>query len=193
LSLINRALAAVDILKITRHASSNDQFDWGTYLPHLAQNFRVKKFEYKKIFDEVLNHKHVKNEINRVARITVRESDVSLEEEDVLYDKIVGQLTRRAYQLLMDMRCTLSDKLLRLTSYVLYKLLPCFLSGVVAHQAQIEMIKEAQQKMPNTPLVFLPLHRSHLDYILVTFILLNHDIRPPQVAAGDNLNIPVFG
>lgn len=186
-------MAAVDILKITRHASSNDQFDWGTYLPHLAQNFRVKKFEYKKIFDEVLNHKHVKNEINRVARITVRESDVSLEEEDVLYDKIVGQLTRRAYQLLMDMRCTLSDKLLRLTSYVLYKLLPCFLSGVVAHQAQIEMIKEAQQKMPNTPLVFLPLHRSHLDYILVTFILLNHDIRPPQVAAGDNLNIPVFG
>jgi glycerol-3-phosphate O-acyltransferase 1/2 len=43
------------------------------------------------------------------------------------------------------------------------------------------------------PLVFLPLHRSHLDYILISFILLNNNIRSPLVAAGDNLKIPVFG
>jgi glycerol-3-phosphate O-acyltransferase 1/2 len=39
----------------------------------------------------------------------------------------------------------------------------------------------------------LPTHRSHLDYILVTWIMYNTDIRAPHVAAGDNLIIPIFG
>lgn len=141
----------------------------------------------------MLNHKRLRTEIERVARNVVRGSNVSFEDEDKYYEQVLREYTAKTRRLLMEMRHTLSDKLLRLTSYVLYKLLPCFLSGVVAHPAQIEMIKVAQEKMPNTPLVFLPLHRSHLDYILVTFILLNNDIRCPQVAAGENLNIPVFG
>lgn len=189
---INRALAAVDILKVTQYASLS-KVDWGTYFPHLAQNLRLKKFDYPPVFDKVFNHKHVRHEIERVAREKVRESDVNFEDEDKYYEEVLKEYTKKAHRLLVDMRHTLSDKLLRLTSYVLYKLLPCFLSGVVAHPAQIEMIKKAQEKLPNTPLIFLPIHRSHLDYILVTFILLNHDIKCPQVAAGDNLNMPVFG
>lgn len=91
------------------------------------------------------------------------------------------------------MRSKISDLLLRITSWVLYKLLPCFMSGVAAHPAQIDMLKAATAKAPNAPLIFLPLHRSHLDYILISFILLNNDIRSPIVAAGNNLRIPFFG
>uniref|UniRef100_A0A182T3G9 Phospholipid/glycerol acyltransferase domain-containing protein n=1 Tax=Anopheles maculatus TaxID=74869 RepID=A0A182T3G9_9DIPT len=67
------------------------------------------------------------------------------------------------------------------------------MSGVAAHPAQVEMIKRAIEKHPDVPLIFLPLHRSHLDYIMVSFILLNNDIKCPLVAGGDNLRIPVFG
>jgi glycerol-3-phosphate O-acyltransferase 1/2 len=77
------------------------------------------------------------------------------------------------------------------TSWLLYKLLPCFLTSVVAHPAQLQMLKEASNT--GLPLIFLPMHRSHLDYILMSFILLNNNIRSPLVAAGDNLRIPVFG
>lgn len=190
---LDRAQAAVDILKVTQHAPRKNKYDWGTYFPHIAQNLRVKKYNYKPIFDSVLNHKRVQHEIEKVARDAVRASDVPFEMEDMYYEKMLDKSKKRAYKLLYDMRHTLSDGLLRLTSQVLYKLLPWFLSGVVAHPAQIEMLKVAQKKLPNTPLVFLPLHRSHLDYILVTFILLNNDIKCPQVCAGENLNIPVFG
>jgi glycerol-3-phosphate O-acyltransferase 1/2 len=55
----------------------------------------------------------------------------------------------------------------------------------------VEMIREAERK--GLPLIFLPLHRSHLDYILLTFVLMNNGIKAPIVAAGDNLIIPVFG
>lgn len=99
----------------------------------------------------------------------------------------------RAKRVLLDMRSTISDLMLRLTSWVLYKLLPCFLTGVVAHPAQVDMLKAASAKAPGAPLIYLPLHRSHLDYILVSFILLNNDIRSPIVAAGNNLRIPFFG
>lgn len=189
----HRALAAVDILTLTTHVYQSTKFHIMNYFPHLAQNLRLKKYDYKPIFDLVLNHRRLRAEIERVAANAMRASSASFEDEDKYYEEALRKYTDKTYQLLLDMHCTMSDKLLRLTSYVLYKLLPCFLSGVVAHPAQIEMIKVAQEKMPNTPLIFLPLHRSHLDYILVTFILLNHDIRSPKVAAGDNLNMPVFG
>jgi glycerol-3-phosphate O-acyltransferase 1/2 len=79
----------------------------------------------------------------------------------------------------------------RLTSYVLYKLLPLFLTKVVVNREQVQRIKEAADS--GIPLIFLPNHRSHLDYILMTFILVNNGIKAPLVAAGDNLNIPLFG
>lgn len=79
----------------------------------------------------------------------------------------------------------------RVTSWLLYKLLPRFLTSVVAHPAQVQMLMKASNT--GLPLIFLPMHRSHLDYILISFILLNNNIRSPLVAAGDNLRIPVFG
>ena len=42
-------------------------------------------------------------------------------------------------------------------------------------------------------MIFLPTHRSHLDYVLISFALFSYDIRMPHVAAGDNLRIPFFG
>ncbi|KAG5671432.1 hypothetical protein PVAND_001628 [Polypedilum vanderplanki] len=192
ISAHDRAKAAVDILKETTHVNRKG-YDWASFFPHLAQNIRVKKYEYKPVFEKVLKHKRLQREIERVAKDAVRESDVSFEMEDIYYEQMLEKCKKKAYKMLVTMRCTLSDKLLRLTSYVLYKLLPIFLSGVVAHPAHIEMLKVAQKKMPNTPLIFMPVHRSHLDYIMVTFILLNHDIKCPQVCSGDNLNIPVFG
>ena len=43
-----------------------------------------------------------------------------------------------------------------------------------------------------TPIIFLPSHKSHMDYIIMTFILVNMGIHPPRIAAGDNLRIPII-
>jgi glycerol-3-phosphate O-acyltransferase 1/2 len=57
--------------------------------------------------------------------------------------------------------------------------------------ACVERLRRA--KAAGLPLVFVPLHRSHLDYILVTFALYITGLRPPLVAAGENMSIPFFG
>ncbi|UTW14038.1 1-acyl-sn-glycerol-3-phosphate acyltransferase [Marinobacterium rhizophilum] len=42
-------------------------------------------------------------------------------------------------------------------------------------------------------LVYLPCHRSHMDYLLLSWALYRHGLMLPHVAAGDNLDIPVIG
>jgi glycerol-3-phosphate O-acyltransferase len=42
-------------------------------------------------------------------------------------------------------------------------------------------------------IVYVPCHRSHVDYLLLSYIMYKRGLMPPQVAAGDNLNIPVIG
>ncbi|MFW6094322.1 MAG: glycerol-3-phosphate 1-O-acyltransferase PlsB [Pseudomonadota bacterium] len=42
-------------------------------------------------------------------------------------------------------------------------------------------------------LVYVPSHRSHLDYLLLSYLLFQHGLMIPHIAAGDNLNQPVLG
>lgn len=42
-------------------------------------------------------------------------------------------------------------------------------------------------------LVYAPCHRSHVDYLLVSYILYDQGPMIPHVAAGDNLDMPVIG
>jgi glycerol-3-phosphate O-acyltransferase len=41
--------------------------------------------------------------------------------------------------------------------------------------------------------VYVPTHRSHMDYLLLSYLLYTHGIVPPHIFAGINLNLPVVG
>lgn len=204
-----------NLLHITPHAGRkpyNSMFDWGVYFPFIAQSFRMKQFPFTQVSGLVLKDPVLQRAIKQASEDALKEEKNSRtrrnserilpetdpdtdddELENLAYQKILKKQEKRAFNILMDMRSRLNGCLIAFTSWLLYKLLPCFLSGVVTHTRQIEMLKLAAEKAPGIPLIFLPLHRSHLDYIMVTFILVNNDIRAPLVAAGNNLQIPVFG
>ncbi len=42
-------------------------------------------------------------------------------------------------------------------------------------------------------LIYVPSHRSHMDYLLLSLLLFNHGLSIPHIAAGDNLNLPIIG
>ncbi|XP_038070668.1 glycerol-3-phosphate acyltransferase 1, mitochondrial-like isoform X2 [Patiria miniata] len=111
--------------------------------------------------------------------------------EEFEYNKALQGHARRAGQVLGNMAASTSNVVLRITGWVLLKVLGMILFCVNVHQGQIEMLKRAAKE--GVPLVIMPTHRSHLDYVLMSFILYIYGIRVPFVAAGDNLNIPVFG
>lgn len=46
---------------------------------------------------------------------------------------------------------------------------------------------------PGHEVVYVPCHRSHIDYLLLSYQLYENGIVPPHIAAGVNLNLPVVG
>lgn len=46
---------------------------------------------------------------------------------------------------------------------------------------------------PGHGIVYLPCHRSHVDYLLLSFIIFQQGLSPPHIAAGANLNMPIVG
>ena len=42
-------------------------------------------------------------------------------------------------------------------------------------------------------LVYVPCHRSHIDYLALSYILLEKGLMLPHIAAGNNLNLPILG
>jgi glycerol-3-phosphate O-acyltransferase len=45
----------------------------------------------------------------------------------------------------------------------------------------------------NHALVYVPSHRSHIDYLLLSYVLHHGGLMIPHIAAGDNLDLPVVG
>lgn len=46
---------------------------------------------------------------------------------------------------------------------------------------------------PGHEVVYVPCHRSHMDYLLLSYLLYTKGMVPPHIAAGINLNMPVIG
>lgn len=42
-------------------------------------------------------------------------------------------------------------------------------------------------------IIYVPCHRSHIDYLLLSFVVYRNGLVPPHIAAGINLNLPVVG
>ncbi|MFZ9708701.1 MAG: glycerol-3-phosphate 1-O-acyltransferase PlsB [Steroidobacteraceae bacterium] len=50
-----------------------------------------------------------------------------------------------------------------------------------------------QSVAQNREIVFVPCHRSHMDYLLLSYVIYKQGYAVPHIAAGINLNIPVIG
>ncbi len=57
--------------------------------------------------------------------------------------------------------------------------------GTVVDTARLQQIKAMSRK---GPLILVPCHKSHIDYLILSFILFKHNMPCPHVAAGKNLS-----
>ncbi|XP_041426218.1 glycerol-3-phosphate acyltransferase, mitochondrial S homeolog isoform X2 [Xenopus laevis] len=127
------------------------------------------------------------------SRVQEAIEDVAAEESPLgtADQKSSSKVKRKAKKILQEMVACISPAMIRLTGWVLLKLFNGFFWNIQIHKGQLEMVKKASTERCS-PLVFLPVHKSHIDYLLLTFILFCHNIKAPHIAAGNNLNIPIF-
>ncbi len=65
-----------------------------------------------------------------------------------------------------------------------------FFGGVVLDHVGLERTRRAVRK---GPVIYVPCHKSHADYLLVSHMLFVNDMTPPHIAAGRNLNFWPLG
>ena len=58
---------------------------------------------------------------------------------------------------------------------------------------RIHNIEAVQEVAKENAIVYVPCHRSHIDYLLLSYLLFRNSLTPPHIAAGINLNMPVIG
>ncbi len=81
-------------------------------------------------------------------------------------------------------------------SYGTVRAFEIFLSWLWTHLydgIEIHNVDAVTQIAPSHGIVYVPTHRSHVDYLLLSHMLHRQGLTPPYIAAGDNLNMLIVG
>ncbi|CAG0920927.1 unnamed protein product [Notodromas monacha] len=90
------------------------------------------------------------------------------------------------------MKARMNFTVLNCIGWVTFHVLNLFWRSVQFNETQIQTLKAQIEECPH-PVVYLPLHKSHFDYIIYTWMLYRTGLKMPIQAAGENLNIFLFG
>ncbi len=58
---------------------------------------------------------------------------------------------------------------------------------------EVEHVEKLQEVGDGAEIIYVPCHRSHMDYLLLSYVIYRKGFAIPHVAAGVNLNLPVIG
>ena len=96
-----------------------------------------------------------------------------------------------------DMICKMESKpFIRFAYYLVTQLLTrAYHQGIHVSSEEVLRLRAVaeQAAKKNQSIIFLPCHRSHVDYVSLQLICYRLGLALPTVVAGDNLNIPVLG
>lgn len=83
-----------------------------------------------------------------------------------------------------------SSTVAKIAYHILRSIFKIMFNGIVVNQEGLDAAKAASRK---GPLVFIPCHRSHIDYLVLSYIYYKNDLSVPLIAAGKNLSIWPIG
>ena len=125
------------------------------------------------VADSVLNAEPVRSAIGATAA-----------KEHISYAKA----WRRAHKLVMEIAADYSHPVVRSVSFLLSNFWNKLYDGIAMHH-----FDKARAAAPGYEVVYVPSHRSHADYLLLSYQLHVSGVVVPHIAAGVNLNLPVIG
>jgi glycerol-3-phosphate O-acyltransferase len=100
------------------------------------------------------------------------------------------KLKRYAYKYYREIAADYSFYYIRFFVGIIDYIFKKIFSGITWDPEDLKMIREAAQK---GPIVLTPCHKSHMDYLILSYIFMKNQINPPHVAAGANLSFFPIG
>ena len=97
---------------------------------------------------------------------------------------------RKADKYLEEIAARYSFLSLKCYSGIVTFLLKTMFDGVSVNREMLDRIKDASR---SGPLVLIPCHKSHIDYLLLSYLLFHNNMPCPLIAAGKNLSFFPLG
>jgi glycerol-3-phosphate O-acyltransferase len=124
--------------------------------------------------------------IAQVLRTRAVRQAVRQEIRDTRRTRRDGLLVARRHAL--EIAANYSHTFVRLSEQILNRFLPRVYDGIEVRNAEY-----LDRLPPACEIVYAPCHRSHFDYLLLSYTIYQRGYAVPYVAAGVNLNLPVIG
>ncbi|HEY6545875.1 MAG TPA: glycerol-3-phosphate 1-O-acyltransferase PlsB [Dokdonella sp.] len=115
----------------------------------------------------------------------VREAIVTAASKEGI-DEAAARARARRYA--MEIAADYSHPVVRSMSFLLKGFWNKLYDGIDMHH--FDTLRSAA---PGHEVIYVPCHRSHVDYLLLSYQLLHNGIAIPHIGAGINLNLPVIG
>lgn len=175
--------------------------DWRAYNNYIGQDVFYDGFS-EQMQDAVMASPLLRTKIDELAarRVDVEIAEGVLREKEEKRrrrDELVCQLREVAEKMTSEMICKMESKLFIRGAYYLVTQLMTRSYNQGIHVSSEEVLRlravaeEAEKKKQS--IIFLPSHRSHIDYISLQVICFRLGLSLPTVIAGDNLNFPLIG
>jgi len=158
-------------------------------------NFSPAHFVVQKLDQNFHNYKEAvlgpdlsdrRNLINQLMKTEVVQNAIRKESIDQKISMFEAE--SRAKNYFLEIVSDFSYSTLRFAELALAKLWTQLYDGIEVHNFDTvrELAKDYQ-------IVYTPCHRSHIDYLLLSYVIFNRGLMVPHIAAGINLNLPVVG
>lgn len=107
-----------------------------------------------------------------------------MQEKGISYEKAAAQAIKYGDEIASNQ----SNTTIRFLDIILTWVWNKLYNGV-----KIQNLDKLQDIYKDNEIIYVPCHRSHIDYLLLSYVLYKNGFVPPQIAAGINLNMPVVG
>jgi glycerol-3-phosphate O-acyltransferase len=87
--------------------------------------------------------------------------------------------------MILEMAANLDLRVVKAVGAFLDKVFNSMFDGIDVVEAEMESLRELTRA---GPLVYCPTHRSHVDYLVLSYLVAQYGMVPPLVAAGENMN-----
>ena len=129
---------------------------------------------------------HRRTIVNRILRTRAVRSAVAQEMREKKITRRQGMLKSKEFA--EEIAANYSHAFIRFLEAALARLWNRLYDGVVfGHVETLEKTADGNE------VIYVPCHRSHMDYLLLSYAIFAHGYAVPHIAAGINLNLPFVG
>lgn len=102
--------------------------------------------------------------------------------------KSASEIKKEVQHYIDEIASDYSYSVIRVFDHMLSRLWNQLYDGI-----EVRHFERVRKLAPDYQIIYVPCHRSHMDYLLLSYVVHVQGLRVPNVAAGANLNIPILG